>query len=123
MMRSKAALPAEKAKSSATITPIFPVDRSEDSISGSADDRHHVVCFAAETVGKEWTAKPDAVDEFVAWSNRQKDSVHPADLVFCGYGVVAPEYQWNDFKDDVKGKIIVVLINDPTSWKSNEIRR
>src|SRR5262249_53243220 len=31
----------------------------------------------------------------------------------CGYGVTAPEYQWNDFKDDVKGKIIVVLINDP----------
>jgi Zn-dependent M28 family amino/carboxypeptidase len=53
-------------------------------------------------------------DEFVAWSKQQKDSISAAgDLVFCGYGVVAPEYQWNDFKDDVKGKIIVVLINDP----------
>ena len=37
-----------------------------------------------------------------------------ADMVFVGYGVVAPEYQWDDFKDvNVKGKIIVVLINDP----------
>src|SRR5438093_1461092 len=36
-----------------------------------------------------------------------------ADLVVCGYGVTAPEYQWNDFKVDVKGKIIIVLINDP----------
>jgi Zn-dependent M28 family amino/carboxypeptidase len=54
-------------------------------------------------------------DEFVAWSKRQQASVSAdADLVFAGYGVVAPEYQWNDFKGtDVKGKIIVVLINDP----------
>src|SRR6185295_6402130 len=53
-------------------------------------------------------------DEFVAWSKREQDSLSTnADLVFCGYGVTAPEYQWNDFKDDVKGKIIVVLINDP----------
>ena len=37
-----------------------------------------------------------------------------ADMVFVGYGVVAPEYQWDDFKGvNVKGKIIVVLINDP----------
>jgi Zn-dependent M28 family amino/carboxypeptidase len=53
-------------------------------------------------------------DEFVAWSKREQDTISTnADLVFCGYGVTAPEYQWNDFKDDVKGKIIVVLINDP----------
>jgi Zn-dependent M28 family amino/carboxypeptidase len=36
-----------------------------------------------------------------------------ADLVFAGYGVTAPEFEWNDFKDSVKGKVIVVLINDP----------
>jgi Zn-dependent M28 family amino/carboxypeptidase len=53
-------------------------------------------------------------DEFMAWSKRQQDTISTdADLVFCGYGVTAPEYGWNDFKDDVKGKIIVVLINDP----------
>jgi Zn-dependent M28 family amino/carboxypeptidase len=53
-------------------------------------------------------------DEFMAWSKQQKDSIPVAgDLVFCGYGVVAPEYQWDDFKGGVKGKIIVVLINDP----------
>ena len=35
-------------------------------------------------------------------------------MVFVGYGVVAPEYHWDDFKGvDVKGKLIVVLINDP----------
>jgi len=53
-------------------------------------------------------------DDFVAWSKRQQAVTNAsAELVFCGYGVVAPEYQWNDFKSDVKGKIIVVLINDP----------
>src|SRR5437016_13856734 len=53
-------------------------------------------------------------DDFVVWSKQEKDSISAsAELVFCGYGVVAPEYQWNDFKNDVKGKIIVVLSNDP----------
>jgi Zn-dependent M28 family amino/carboxypeptidase len=53
-------------------------------------------------------------DDFMAWSRREQEAISvSADLVFCGYGVTAPEYEWNDFKDDVKGKIIVVLINDP----------
>src|SRR6185436_1875365 len=37
-----------------------------------------------------------------------------SDVVFVGYGVQAPEYQWDDFKGmDVKGKTLVVLVNDP----------
>lgn len=41
-------------------------------------------------------------------------SFDKAQLVFAGYGVEAPERGWNDFKDmDVKGKILVVLVNDP----------
>ena len=36
------------------------------------------------------------------------------ELVFVGYGASAPEYRWNDFKDvDVKGKVLLVLVNDP----------
>ena len=35
-------------------------------------------------------------------------------LVFAGYGIVAPEYKWNDYAGlDAKGKIVVVLVNDP----------
>src|SRR5205823_2880719 len=35
-------------------------------------------------------------------------------LVFAGYGIVAPEYQWNDYAGlDAKGKTVVVLVNDP----------
>ncbi|HEX5473848.1 MAG TPA: M28 family metallopeptidase [Vicinamibacterales bacterium] len=55
-------------------------------------------------------------DEVVAWTKHVADSaaIDKSDVIFCGYGVEAPEYQWNDFKDvDVKGKTIVVLVNDP----------
>ena len=40
--------------------------------------------------------------------------VDNSDVVFVGYGVVAPEYGWDDYKDvDVRGKTLVMLINDP----------
>ena len=43
-------------------------------------------------------------------------------VIFCGYGVNAPEYNWNDFEGvDVKGKVIVVLVNDPPVMKDDEL--
>jgi Zn-dependent M28 family amino/carboxypeptidase len=54
-------------------------------------------------------------NDYVLWSMRN-DSITNAkgDLVFVGYGIVAPEYDWNDYKDlDVKNKIVVALVNDP----------
>jgi Zn-dependent M28 family amino/carboxypeptidase len=55
-------------------------------------------------------------DEVVAFTKRVTDTVAIADsdIVFVGYGVEAPEFNWNDFKNvDVKGKTIIVLVNDP----------
>ena len=55
-------------------------------------------------------------DDYVAWTKRVTDTVSlgASELVFVGYGVQAPEFNWDDFKGvDVKGKTIVVLINDP----------
>jgi Zn-dependent M28 family amino/carboxypeptidase len=54
-------------------------------------------------------------DDFVAWTKRVAEmSSIDADLVFVGYGATAPEFNWDDFKgEDVKGKVIVMLINDP----------
>ncbi|HKM89890.1 MAG TPA: M28 family metallopeptidase [Candidatus Acidoferrales bacterium] len=54
-------------------------------------------------------------DDFVAWTKRQVEDVSvDADTVFAGYGIVAPEYDWDDFKGaDLKGKMLVVLVNDP----------
>ena len=53
--------------------------------------------------------------DVVYGTTRQLDSVsiENSDLVFVGYGVNAPEYGWNDYKVDVKGKTVVMLINDP----------
>lgn len=54
-------------------------------------------------------------DDFVLWSMHDSASVAASgDLVFVGYGIVAPEQQWNDYAGtDVKGKIVVALVNDP----------
>jgi Zn-dependent M28 family amino/carboxypeptidase len=41
-------------------------------------------------------------------------TLEQSDLVYVGYGINAPEYDWNDYRDiDVKGKTVVVLVNDP----------
>jgi Zn-dependent M28 family amino/carboxypeptidase len=55
-------------------------------------------------------------DDYVAVSRRFEPQVDvkDSDIVFVGYGVVAPEYGWDDYKGvDVHGKTIVMLINDP----------
>jgi Zn-dependent M28 family amino/carboxypeptidase len=47
-------------------------------------------------------------------NGQQQFSLDNVPILFAGYGVTAPERQWDDFKDvDVRGKIIVVLVNDP----------
>src|SRR6476646_6502470 len=68
-----------------------------------------------------FTASDKAVDlnipnDCVAWSRRLAPTVDvkESEIVFVGYGVVAPEYDWDDYKGiDVRGKTIVMLINDP----------
>src|SRR5215467_11201953 len=55
-------------------------------------------------------------DDFVASSARLQPEikVEKSELVFVGYGVVAPEYGWDDYKNvDVRGKTLLILINDP----------
>jgi len=52
----------------------------------------------------------------VFWTKRLQESqtIENSDMVFVGYGVVAPEYGWNDYEGlDVKGKTVVMLVNDP----------
>ena len=55
-------------------------------------------------------------DDFVAWTKHVADSasLDKSEIVFVGYGVVAPEFNWDDYKGvDVKGKTLVMLVNDP----------
>ena len=55
-------------------------------------------------------------ENFVAVSGVQKpeSKIDAAEIVFVGYGIVAPEYKWDDYKDaDLKGKVLLVMNNDP----------
>jgi len=55
-------------------------------------------------------------DDFVAWTKRvvERVSLDRSDLVFVGYGVQAPEFEWDDYRGiDLRGKTIVMLIGDP----------
>lgn len=55
---------------------------------------------------EEYVLNTERTDESIAWNEE--------DLVFAGFGIVAPEYNWNDYEGlDVKGKIVIVLVNDP----------
>lgn len=62
------------------------------------------------------TITPRFPDDFVAFTfrNQPQVSVNHSDLVFVGYGVQAPEFGWDDYKGaDLRGKTLVMLINDP----------
>ena len=73
----------------------------------------------------------EPLKDFVVTTNKPVENVslENSELVFAGYGVVAPEYDWNDYEGiDWKGKTAVVLINDPgfksgdsTLFKGNEM--
>jgi Zn-dependent M28 family amino/carboxypeptidase len=54
-------------------------------------------------------------EDFVLWSMHDSSRVAArGDLVYVGYGIVAPEQEWNDYAGvDVRGKIVVALVNDP----------
>ncbi len=55
-------------------------------------------------------------DDYVIWTDKITDKVSfdNDEVVFAGYGVVAPEYNWDDYAGlDVKGKIVMVMVNDP----------
>ena len=81
--------------------------------------------------GKNESFDLEYLKDFVTTTNKSEPDVNldNSELVFAGYGIVAPEYGWNDYKGmDWKGKTAVVLINDPgfksgdsTLFKGNEM--
>ncbi len=62
-----------------------------------------------ERVLKQW-------DDYIVNSGVQTErtAVNDAELAFVGYGIQAPEYDWDDYKDvDVTGKVVIIMNNDP----------
>lgn len=75
-------------------------------------DFKYQASFTKEGTQTSWVPSQD----IVAISHHQvpKVSLKNSEMVFVGYGVVAPEYDWDDFKGvDVRGKTIVMLVGDP----------
>ncbi|MEH6818260.1 MAG: peptidase M28, partial [Pseudoalteromonas distincta] len=63
--------------------------------------------------GKDFTARTEQLQPLI--------DVRNSDVVFVGYGINAPEYKWNDYKNiDVTGKTVVVLVNDPGFASQND---
>ncbi len=73
------------------------------------------------TVGAAWSGPAGRrplvfPQDLVAWSpvTDSRVAIPSGEMVFVGYGVTAPEYRWDDYKDvDVRGKTVVILVNDP----------
>ena len=77
------------------------------------------------TVGNQ-TMAMESINDYVAMTPRVVPHLEAkdTDVVFVGYGVVAPEFGWDDFKGvDVRGKTVIMLINDPpvTDPKTGEL--
>ncbi len=66
--------------------------------------------------GKTGSVRFNYLDDYVAATRHVQNqvSINNSGLVFAGYGIVAPEYNWNDYAGlDVKGKTVIVMVNDP----------
>jgi Zn-dependent M28 family amino/carboxypeptidase len=66
--------------------------------------------------GKNGSLSLPYLDDYVIATRRvqEKVTISNSPLVFAGFGIVAPEYNWNDYEGlDVKGKTVVVMVNDP----------
>ncbi|HEY9427594.1 MAG TPA: M28 family metallopeptidase [Gemmatimonadaceae bacterium] len=78
-----------------------------------------VVTIDSSSVAVRASGKANATlrqsDDVVVWAGSAvPGSKASGELVFVGYGATAPEYDWDDFKNvDVKGKVLLVLVNDP----------
>ena len=81
---------------------------------------------APDTTFELAPAKGDAMqlkplDQYVAYDETQQPSDDiDAEIVYVGYGIEAPEYQWDDYKGvDVRGKVLLILVNEPSSDDPN----
>jgi Zn-dependent M28 family amino/carboxypeptidase len=72
-------------------------------------------CTLAPKQGTAMHLKP--LDEYVAYDQTQQEhSDVDAEIVYVGYGIEAPEYNWDDYKGvDVRGKVLLMLVNEPPS--------
>lgn len=72
--------------------------------------------------GKSGEVTINHLDDYVIGSRKLKEKINidNSELVFVGFGIVAPEFNWNDYEGiDVKGKTVVAMVNDPGMYDKN----
>jgi hypothetical protein len=72
--------------------------------------------------GKNKSIKPVYYDDYIVFPGAQQEHtrIENAELVFVGYGIQAPEFSWDDFKDvDVRGKFLLIMNNDPDAGNTD----
>ena len=103
----------------------------EPAFDGSWFQPFEMIAVTAQPLGNQLSVKgrKKAVlsypDDLVIWTARAADKVElpKAEYVFCGFGIHAPEYGWDDYKDiDVKGKIVIAMVNDPGYYDASLFR-
>ena len=84
-------------------------------ITPSADTRFTLVPAKGSSSFSPLDLKP--LDDYVAYDQTQQpESTIDAEIVYVGYGIEAPEYNWDDYKSvDVRGKVLLMLVNEPPS--------
>lgn len=78
----------------------------------ASEPKNKVLTFKSET----GTLSANYLDDYVIGSRRLQNDIDVAEseLVFVGFGIVAPEFDWNDYEGlDVKGKTVVAMVSDP----------
>ncbi|GAB3826966.1 M28 family metallopeptidase [Pontibacter rugosus] len=73
--------------------------------------------------GKGKTFELEGREDYVLWTRRTDPSIdiNNSELVFAGFGIVAPEYNWNDYAGlDVKDKVVLIMVNDPGFYEQKQ---
>ena len=103
----------------------------EPAFNGSWFQPFEMIAVTAKPIGNKLSVsgkkKADLryPDDLVVWTARATDEVNlpKAEYVFVGFGIHAPEYGWDDYADiDVKGKIVIAMVNDPGYYDSKLFR-
>jgi len=103
----------------------------EPAFNGSWFQPFQMIAVTAQPIGNQLNVKGKKraqlkyPDDFITWTARAADKVElkQAEYVFCGFGIHAPEYGWDDYKDiNVKGKIVIAMVNDPGYYDASLFR-
>ena len=103
----------------------------EPAFGGSWFQPFRMIAVTAKPVGGALVAKGKKKvtlsypEDVIVWTARATDMVElkSAEYVFCGFGINAPEYGWNDYEGvDVKGKIVIAMVNEPGFYDNSLFR-